>query len=112
MGLRLFSSTSSCSCSTQPEQPTSAEQPPNPNPKRFSIVSVTFYSNAYVLLVNYPDCTTYEGNKLIVFRGKFPGVENIQWLDPHFFRDHKSPVARFRPDEEGRYLAAIIARQL
>jgi len=70
MGLSPFSR-----CQTVYVSPTVATNPPNPDPKRWEIVSVYEYPAAYVLLVSYLDCTTYEGLKVMVYRGKFQGRE-------------------------------------
>jgi hypothetical protein len=84
--------------------------PPNPDPKKFTILSVCQYDSAYVLKVKYPDATNFEGVKVMVYRGKFPGLGKVTELDPHFYEDDTSPIARFRPDVEGQYLAHDFAK--
>lgn len=54
------------------------------------------FANAHVLLVRYLDCTNYEGEKLMVFRGQYKPRKR---LDPHFTQGPTSPIARFRPDK-------------
>ena len=73
---------------------------PNPSPSRYSILDKKHYNNATLLKVKYTDCTNYEGIKILVFKGIFePRVG--QDLDPHFSHIGISPIARFKPDEEG-----------
>lgn len=83
---------------------------PNPDPKRWELLEVHPFRRAYVLVVRYLDCTNFEGVKVMVFRGKYrPGRRK---LDPHFSEDAGSPVARFRPDKEGKLLAIRLAESL
>ena len=87
---------------------------PNPRPDRWTLVKVHEWPKAFVLLVRYHDATNFEGLKVMVFRGVFPGKEAIRArnLDPHFTPDDSSPVARFRPDREGIDLACRLAKEL
>ncbi len=84
----------------------SAQVAPNPNPGAWALEKKVEYENAYVLLVTYIGCTNFEGKKLMVFRGKY---RCRPWLDPHFSEDPDSPIARFRPDDEGWKMANAIA---
>jgi len=72
------------------------------------------YNRAYVLKVRYLDATNFEGVKIMVYRGKFPGRSRLVGspLDPHFRPGGGSPVARFRPDDEGERLANKLAEGL
>jgi len=55
-----------------------------------------------VLFVNYPNCTNYEGNKILIFENiSLKEIRSWRNLDPHFLDDGKSPIARFRPDTDG-----------
>lgn len=87
---------------------------PNPDPTKWDIVEAISYNNAYILLVRYFGCTNYEGLKVMVYRGKFPGVNTLKnkSLDPHFQPGDNSPIARFKPDIEGLKLAKIVAEAL
>jgi hypothetical protein len=82
----------------------------NPNPKNFKIVSLMELENTYVE-INYPDCKNYEGNKVLVYKGKV-GKQLIQAseIDPHFTPEGLSPIARFAPTFEGRYIAMQITK--
>ncbi len=105
MGISIFGS--SCSHGsdgyTQPRLP-------NPNPRKFVLNSVIQVGKFVVAQITYPDCTNYEGDKILVFEGVTP-AEVKQWkeIDPHFCNAaHKSPVARFEPTLKGlRYAIAF-----
>jgi hypothetical protein len=84
--------------------------PPSPNPKRWELIGAHQYPAGYVLVVKYLDATNFEGIKCMVYRGSFPGFDNITSLDPHFTPDAMSPVARFRPDREGLEMAHELAQ--
>jgi hypothetical protein len=100
------------SCAINYAPPSVPISPSNPDPKRWQIVSYVEHPAAYVLLACYLDCTTYEGLKVMVYRGKFPGRDRMRDLDPHFRDDDSSPIARFRPDPEGMRLANELAERL
>ena len=55
-----------------------------------------------VVEINYPDCTNYEGNKIIVFKdvNKLT-IWNLNSIDPHFCESKLSPFARFKASEFG-----------
>jgi hypothetical protein len=83
---------------------------PNPDPKRWQILNIYQYNNAYVLKVRYLDCTNFEGIKIMVYKGLFES--SPAELDPHFTPDDTSPVARYKPDAEGLELARDLASRL
>lgn len=69
-------------------------------------VGKTWGKTGYILAeIVYPNCTTFEGRKLILFEGV-----TLNWLkrqtsiDPHFIEDGHI-IARFVPTKEGRRLA-------
>ncbi len=83
--------------------------PPNPNPALFTIVREfeIRYPRLTVVMVNYPGCTTYGGNKISVYSDTVVNVRLAARLDPHFNDDSAeiSPIARFPGDEYGWKLA-------
>lgn len=87
-----------CSTNYTPNAPA-----PNPNPERWEILQLWQGAHAHVLRVRYLDCTNFEGIKIMVFRGQFNAFR--RHLDPHFSEIPNSPIARFRPDENGWHLA-------
>jgi len=58
----------------------------------------------------YPDCTNYEGRKVMVFADENEAaLRQRPTLDPHFAL-HGGPVARLEPTDRGWALAVEIAR--
>ena len=80
----------------------------NPNPRNCKIIEC--YQNAKYLLVkvNYPDCTNFEGDKILLYENCT--IEQLiaqGSIDPHFSNNKKylSPIARFEPTKEGFKMA-------
>lgn len=79
----------------------------NPDPKNFKILKFEEIGNYTVLKVNYPNCTNFEGNKIMVYFGyRAHQLYTLNELDPHFSEDKISPIARFAPTELG-WLSAV-----
>ena len=77
---------------------------PNPNKFKFSIRNKILTENDMVLLlVHYPDCTTYQGLKYILMDSKYYSPD-MDELDPHFLEDNHI-LARFKPNKQGLDLA-------
>lgn len=79
----------------------------NPNPFNFKITDFIEYNGFLVVYINYPNCTNYEGDKILLYRGiSIKDLLNQGSVDPHFSnnKDFYSPVARFEPSEEGMRL--------
>jgi len=83
-----------------------------PNPKNYKIVYLHKIKNFLIVKINYPNCTNYEGNKILVFKNV--SIEQINeqgFIDPHFCDgDHISPIARFVPTDEGLSMAFKLAK--
>lgn len=82
---------------------------PNPNPRKFQILTKQEYPAVTLLRVYYPNCTTYGGEKGVVIRGKWD--ENRRSLDPHFLPDN-DVMARFCADLEGWVLAQAFCQMI
>jgi len=81
---------------------------PNPNKFNFEILKCIYSIDNYkLILVHYPDCTTFNGEKLMIIKG----LVNPNELDPHFLEDGKV-IARFRPDFEGKTLGLAVMELL
>ncbi len=92
MGLSLFKPSSG-----------SVTTPPNPDPKNFKILAVSIAKNKRsicVVEVNYPNCTTFEGNKILVYEAELAVFSNPSYLDPHFTETNRL-LARFPATAEG-----------
>jgi len=110
---------SSCGCSKQQPQIVEriveriVEKFPNPNPKNFKILQITQVGKNVLLVVQYPDCTNYEGKKIMVYRNvKASEIRAMKSLDPHFCDNHISPFARFEPTDKGLTEAYDLAKKL
>jgi hypothetical protein len=68
----------------------------NPNPNRFYILKEYTNGQYTALIVRYPDCTNYEGLKILVIKD----YKESFTLDPHF-TETGNIVARFRPENDG-----------
>ncbi len=67
-----------------------------------------------ILDLTYPNCTNYEGRKILVFKASYEDVVIKQKLiDPHFSnnKNYISPVARFDP-KHGWSLAIFFVTSL
>jgi hypothetical protein len=95
--------------------PAPRKTPGNPDPKNFKIVRMETVGNFVLILINYPDCLNYEGNKIIAVRAseraKLEDQLRGAGIDPHFCDNQKyvSPVARFMPTNEGWDMAVAFA---
>ncbi len=77
---------------------------PNPNPYKFKIVEWIQIGQYLTVKINYPDCTNYEGNKILVYDGiDIDDLRKYDAIDPHFSvnKKFKSPIARFEPTDQG-----------
>jgi len=89
---------------------------PNPDPKRFEILThLSLVCGLYLVVrIRYEGCTTFEGEKILVYRGvSFENLKCQGSLDPHFSENTKfhSPIARFVPTTEGWDMAVAFVFQ-
>jgi hypothetical protein len=82
----------------------------NPNPYRFRVIWAEVHNGHTVMMVNYPNCTTFNGDKLLLLRGIWPIT--MRKLDPHFLDALHPVIARFLPTTEGIFLARAAALAL
>ena len=77
---------------------------PNPDPQDFKVLStLTIHGDDVITVaeVYYPNCTTFEGKKILVMRGVTDKiVKKFKSLDPHFVEDG-GIIARFPSTAEG-----------
>jgi len=79
---------------------------PNPNPYRFKILRSKLIGKYLITKVNYPDCNTFEGNKIMIYENiNIEELYKLKVLDPHFIDNNHSPIARFKGNKEGWNLA-------
>jgi len=87
----------------------------NPNPNKYEILKYAEVGNYLIVMLNYPDCLNYEGDKILVYKHcKIKDLLKQKSIDPHFSSSKKfySPVARFEPTEWGWNTAVKMAISL
>lgn len=68
-----------------------------------------------IVKIHYPNCTNFEGNKILVFRDcTLQDLEEQVAIDPHFSDSKKyhHPIARFVPTEAGLRMAERFVRAM
>ena len=106
MGLSFISSCSSLRCDNKTISNI------DPNPLNFNIGKL--YKNGKWLLaeIRYPNCTNFEGIKIILFEGlSIEQLKNKTYLDPHF-SNTGNIFARFKPTKEGWLSGIFFVDQL
>jgi len=83
-----------------------------PDPKNFKIIRKEIINGYPILLINYPGVKNYEGNKILMYSKHFDLNYLNNKIDPHFFTDGTSPIARFEPTKYGWELATTLATNL
>lgn len=91
----------------------------NPNPLNYEIIKtferVTGRRTNYLLVdIKYPDCTNYEGRKILLYENVSLCQLKLQkQIDPHFCEsvDYFSPIARFEPTKEGWEMGIFLIEQ-
>jgi hypothetical protein len=108
MGISPFSHWKSCSCYYESNKSTKTPEAPNPN--IFTIKQIHTHGKYIIVLVNYPNCTNYEGNKICVYSNKkIRELVNSDYLDPHF-DENDGPIARFEPTNRGWKMAVSFVK--
>ena len=84
---------------------------PNPNPYRYEILRHEQIGNWLLVEIKYPDCTTYEGRKILLyFKTTLERLKRQTSIDPHFSNSNMiSPFARFEPTQSGWSAAKRLA---
>jgi hypothetical protein len=116
MGIRLFSSGSEyCHCST----PRNTPPPPSryatdPDPKLFTVKWVEQHGAYVIAMINYTNCTTYNGDKICVYKATVKQIKYNKYLDPHFLEDNQNlyPIARFPATDLGIHHARLFVDTL
>ena len=90
------------------------ENDKNPDPYVYIIESEYVTDNGCVLFIHYPNCTNYEGRKILVFDAQFDVIKKQIAIDPHFSNNKEfiSPIARFVPTIEGWDMAKFLLDNL
>lgn len=73
----------------------------NPDPERFNVERTHTVGSYVCAMIDYVNCTNFEGKKIIVFENSVAeDVWTAKNIDPHFMEEGNI-IARFRPDDEG-----------
>lgn len=84
----------------------------NPDPNNWKILKAVEKGPYLLLMMEYPNCTNYEGKKILVFENiTLIDLVNQKQIDPHFFPANpkfKSPIARFEPTDKGWKMAEML----
>lgn len=86
----------------------------DPNPAKFTIKNHYENNGNIAIVVNYPNCKNFEGNKIIVFKNAtWEQICNLKEIDPHFIdSDTIKPYARFEPTTDGWLSAVFILNHI
>jgi len=104
-----------CGSPSSPPKPQVPQPPPNPDPSNFKILRMEELGTVLVIEVIYPDCTNYEGRKILLYDNVTLKQLVLQGtIDPHFSEnsDFHPPVARFEPTPRGWAMATWMANQM
>ena len=84
-------------------------------PSNYKIEKCQEIGKFLVLRIKYPDCTNYEGNKILVFYNvTLLDLCNQKLIDPHFCDNAKyfHPIARFITTDAGWAMATTFAQSM
>jgi len=80
-----------------------------PDPTKFEIIKKININGYPIFMVRYEDVQNYEGVKILMYSKDFNTNLLEKRMDPHFFDQGDSPIARFEPTEYGWNLAKKLA---
>ena len=98
MGIKLFGSNSYSSYEHY------KPKPPNPDPNNWEILKFLESGRNILIMIQYPDCTNYEGKKILLYLNTtYDDLVTQGSIDPHFSKskEFRSPFARFEPTRKG-----------
>ena len=90
-------------------------QLPNPDPYNYVLEKSEQIGSFLIVEITYPDCTNYEGKKILMYDGiTIRDLRRQKSIDPHFSSNKRfhSPIARFEPTEFGWIMAQKLARKV
>lgn len=90
-------------------------QLPNPDPYNYVLEKSEQIGRFLIVEITYPDCTNYEGKKILMYEGiTIKDLRKQKSIDPHFSSNKRfySPIARFEPTEFGWIMAQKLARKM
>ena len=114
MGMfKLFSADSrDCGCNKPRIVEKIVQVRSTPDPTKFEVKKEIEINGYPIFFVNYPGVKNYEGNKILMYPKHFNTGVLKRRMDPHFFTEGDSPIARFEPTKYGWELAIKLAEAL
>ena len=112
MGMRIMSTSS---YDTKTIEKIVYKKVSNPDPSNFKIIKYLQEINYLIIEVQYPDCTNYEGRKILIYKNcTVNKLLKQKTIDPHFSEntDFHSPIARFEPTKKGWEMAKILINNI
>lgn len=88
---------------------------PNPDPTNYVVIRYLEDMGYLILEIQYPDCTNYEGKKILLYKNcTMKQLLKQKSIDPHFSENTNfhSPIARFEPTELGWQMARSLVFDL
>lgn len=86
---------------------------PHPNPAKFEILKLLSIDGKHTLvLIKYDGCTTFNGEKIAIYKAAPEIILAAKELDPHFLENELSPIARFPASFEGEFYAMNFLKTL
>ena len=82
-----------------------------PRTPDFIIKKSIYYNKHTIMKVWYKKATNCDGNKILVFQGKFDDPDKFESIEPHF-REEGGPIARFHPSQMGWSHAVLFVENL
>ena len=109
MGINIFGSSSSSLINSFSNEYDGmyehADTAVDPDPEIFRIEEEMQMGDYLIAVIAYPNCTNFEGKKIIVFEDTtIEELNNMKIIDPHFLEQNKV-IARFIPTPRGRLYA-------
>ena len=86
-----------------------------PNPSNYKIIRYRSIAGNCMVELEYPDCTNYEGRKILIFKNvKFKPLREQGLIDPHFSDNGKylHPFMRIEPTNDGWEMGVEILKSL
>lgn len=73
------------------------DSPGNPNPDNYQLIKVQEDGEWLIVKIKYPDCTNFEGAKILIFKNPSPPVGQPETHRPTFFPGRQQAQVSCRP---------------
>lgn len=89
--------------------------PAMPDPHKYEIERHNMTGQFLSVQIRYPNCTNYEGRKILIYYGiTIEKLIEQKYIDPHFSDNpkYKFPIARFEPTDNGWLMALLFTARM